>query len=77
MASEGKIKHDDQGNFELVDDHQERAFLKETARKNREMQMAGQIQEMQDSEQIRDGVRQNLLDKLNQVIDDVDEDELE
>ena len=32
---------------------------------------------MQDSEQIRDGVRQNLMDKLNQVVDDVEEDEFE
>ena len=73
LASEGKIKHDDQGNFELVDDPNERQFLKETARKNREMG----AQQMQDSEQIRDEVRQNLMDKLNQVVDDVDEDEFE
>ena len=69
LASEGKIKHDDQGNFELVDDPSERQFLKETARKNREMG----AQQIQDSEQIRDEVRQNLMDKLNQVVDDVDD----
>jgi hypothetical protein len=46
LASEGKIKHDDQGNFELVDDPNERQYLKETARKNRE----NQAQEMQNSE---------------------------
>ena len=77
LHSQGKMKMSEDGTVHIVDDPEEQNIFAETARKNREQQMAGQIQEMQDSEQIRDEVRQNLLEKLDQVVDDIDEDEFE
>ena len=73
LHSQGKMKMSEDGHVHIVDDPEEQKIIAETARKNRDME----AKPIQDSEQIRDEVRLNLLDKLNQVIDDVDEDEFE